>query len=225
MTTINKQTQNENPAKGTPRVIRCTLVNMENRPSLIAFANVIYKGKVFLNNIAIRENKDGDAFISFPSKKRTRNGQDVLDENGKAIYDEYYGPASKETRDALQDLVFTAVQKKINGEDLPAREKGEVGITSVYLMNNGEAKDGLIGFASGIFEGLFFMTDITVNQPEGKDAYINCPARRRMRNGEPVKDENGKDVYENYFGPASKEDRDALSEMIFEAVQEKMNEE
>lgn len=210
--------------KGTPRVTRCNLVNFENRPGLVAFANVIYEGTVFMQSIAVRENANGDAYITFPNKKRVdREGKDVLDENGKVIYDAYYGPADAETRKALEEMIYTAVQDKINGVEPAETEKG-ANKAMVHLVQDNDK--GLVAMVNVVFTGKFFMTGITVNEVQGGEnagnAYLGFPSRKRTRNGADVLDENGKTIWDAYYGPASKESKEALEKMIFTAVQDEI---
>lgn len=225
-TTTNKGTAAAAaPEKGTPRVTRCNLVNIPERPWITAFTNVIYEGTVFMQSIAVRENKEGDAYLAFPSKKRTKDGHDVLDENGKPIYDEIYGPADAETRKGLQDLIFSAVQKKLDGEEIPAAPKG----ADKALINIIEGHDGLVAMANVVYTGKFFMTGITVNEVQKGEhegeVYLSYPSRkRRTKDGKDALDENGKVIYDPYFGPGSEESRKALEEMIFPAVQEAITE-
>lgn len=221
MTTFNTKTNtNANSVKGTPRVTNLHLVSLPNRPSLMGFANVIYEGKIFASSIAVRQTREGDAYLRFPANKRVRNGQDVLDNNGRPIYDDIFGPADKETREHMQKMIFDAVQDAMDGKPAPEKVKGEEKVT-VHLGK--DDSNGFVAMVSGVFEGKFFLTNISVNQPENGDAFLGSPARRRMRDGQPVLDENGRQIYDDYFGPGSKADKDALENMVFAAVQAELD--
>lgn len=230
MAKFTKTTKNTGAAtaatteKGKARVTRCNLVNIPDCPWITAFANVIYDGTVFMQSIAVRENKEGEPYLTFPSKKRTKNGQDVLDDNGKVIYDEIYGPADAETRKGLQELIFAAVQDKFDGKETPQTAKGE----NKALVNLVEGHEGLVAMANVVYTGKFFMTGITVNEVQNGeragDVYLSYPSRKRTKAGQDVLDENGKVIYDPYFGPGSEESRKALEEMIFPAVQDAITE-
>lgn len=213
---------NNNGVKGEPRVTRINAVNLPNRPSLLGFANIVYEGKIFMSNIAVRENKEGDAFLSFPSKKRVNNGQDVLDQNGRPIYDDYFGCADKTTREHVEKLIFDAVQDALDGVQKPLPPKGEEKAI-VHLVKNPSA--GAIAMASVVATGKFFLTGLTINQVGEGDAFLGYPSRRRMKNGQQVVGENGRPIYDDYFGPGSKEDKEKMEDMIFSAFEKICSEE
>lgn len=223
MATFTKNSNNTNgaaaPEKGTPRVTRVNLVNSDKAPGLVAFANAIFEGKVFMSDIWVRENASGDAFISFPAQKRMKNGTEVLDEAGKPIYDDFYGPASKEAREQIQNAIFEAVQAAMDGTPQKI-EKGQEGIRVTLLPEGSKA----IAVVSVVMTTKIFMNSISVREGKNGDAYLSTPSRKRMKGGQEVLDDNGRPIYDAYYGPASKEAKDALEKMVFDAVQDKMNE-
>ena len=210
--------------KGTPRVTRVNLVNVETRPWLVAFVNMIYEGTIFMNSVVVRENKEGNAYLTFPNKKRTnKDGSDYLDENGKPVYDAYYGPADADTRKHLEEMVFAAVQDKLDGKDTPEVEKGAEKVI-VHLVEN---MPGVVAFCNVVATGKFFMTGVTVNEVQNGDnkgnVYLQYPSRKRTKAGADVLDDNGKPVYDPYYGPATKEDNEKLLEMAVAAVQAELD--
>lgn len=222
--TTNTSTET-NTEKGKPRVTSCRLVNIEKNPGLIAFANVVFEGTVFMQNIAVRENREGDAYITFPSKKRmNKDGTAFLDENGKETYDNYYGPADSSTRKALQEMIMEAVQNKLDGKAEMEIEKG----ANKAIVNLVKGHDGLVAMVNVVFTGKFFMTGITVNEilsgeHEGT-AYLGFPSRKRMKNGvEVMNDKTNKPFYDPYYGPGSPDAKKALEDMIYPAVQEEIS--
>lgn len=218
MATFNNNQTTEGVVKGTPRVTRVNLVHSEKAPSLVAFANAIFEGKVFINDLWVRENKEGEAFLSFPSQKRQKNGQDVLGEDGKPIYDDYCGPASKEAREKIQNMVFDAVQAAMDGTPQKI-EKGQEGVR-VTLMPEGSAA---VAVCSIVVDTKVFLNSIAVRESASGDAYLACPSHKRLKSGQEVLDENGKAIYDSYYGPASKEARNALDTMVFDAVQAELD--
>lgn len=205
--------------KDESKVVRCNLVNLANRPSIVAFASVNYEGKLFLGNIAVTCDAQGTPFLRLPAKKRTRGGEDVLDRDQKPIYDEYYSPADKETREHLEQMVFTAVQDALDGIESPKKEKGEEKV----IVNLAKGDGPVVAFVNVVVQGKFLLNNIVVNQVlQGEkqgEGYLTYPSRKRMKNGADVLDENGKPVYDNYYGPATAEDNHKLTELVCVAVQ------
>lgn len=223
MAKFTKTTEtNTTRAKGEPGVTGCNLVHIENRPWLTAFANVVFEGPLFMNSIAVRLKGNGEPYLAFPGKKRMKNGAEVVNESGYPIYDNYYGPADAQTREKLEKMVLTAVEKKLNGEELPITEKGADKVI-VHLVPQNEK---LVAMCNVVMSGKFFMTGISVNEVmngERKgEVYLQYPARKRTKNGADVLDKNGKPIYDNYFGPATKEANQKLLEMVVGGVQQKM---
>lgn len=212
---------NNNTNTITNTVTNCRLVNFTNNPSLVAFANCMYNGKIYMSDLRIRETKEGEAYIQFPSRKRVKNGKECLDDQGRVIYDDWFGPANAETRRKLTDMIAEAVNASWEGKPLPKRARDEVGLSALNLMK--EPKDGFIGFCSGVFDGTFFLTNISVIEPEGKDAFVSYPSRKRVRNGQDVLGDNGKPIYDSYYRPATEEDQEVLQNLIFDAVQAELD--
>jgi len=114
--TFNKKTETketntpdyeENGNKAWVRLIK------NGKNGLVAFVRVIYDGW-FMNDIAIKLKNDdsGDAYFQCPSKKMVgTDGKELLDAEGKPRYQAYFGPASKEKRDEIENFLMKAVEK------------------------------------------------------------------------------------------------------------------
>lgn len=93
--------------------VRVRLVNKEGS-NLIAVCSMTFRG-MFFNDIFVKVNKDDNAYFQQASRKRVgKDGQDVKDENGYVIYDPYYGPANKETREEWDRIIMEAVQAEMD---------------------------------------------------------------------------------------------------------------
>lgn len=225
-TTTNSNTTDKT-LKGTPRVTSCNFVNLKKCPWLTAFVSCVFEGTVFMQSIAVRENAEGDSFITFPNKKRVnKDGEAELDKDGKIIYDAYYGPADAETRKKIEHLIFEAVQNKFDGKEAPKTEKGE----DKVMVNLVNGKEGLVAMVNVVCTGKFFMTGISVNEVQNGenagDVYLKYPSRQRLdKDGNPKLDNDGKKIYDSYFGPATSEANTALTEMICNHIQKMIDEE
>ena len=61
-----------------------------------AYASVTFNKCFIVTGITVRENKNGELFVSMPSYKSKS-----VDDNGKPVYKEYCNPTTKEFRDEL----------------------------------------------------------------------------------------------------------------------------
>ena len=86
--------------------IEVTVVPMEGDNSTKALARVCIDGGFVVNNISVKENKDGELFVSMPSIKTT-----LTDENGNPEYRDVCYCTSKEFREQLQDKIITAYRE------------------------------------------------------------------------------------------------------------------
>lgn len=62
-----------------------------------------------VNNVTIKENKDGEFFVSMPNYKSSQ-----VDENGKAIYKDICYPITKAFREMLQDSILEKFKESID---------------------------------------------------------------------------------------------------------------
>jgi len=84
--------------------ITARVVPLENSGNGTAGIGRIYLNEDFvINNITVRENKDGGMFVSFPSYKSNE-----IDEQGKAVYKDFAYPKDKSSRDKVTQIVMAA---------------------------------------------------------------------------------------------------------------------
>lgn len=86
--------------------IEVTVVPIEGDNSTKALARVCIDSGFVVNNISVKENKDGELFVSMPSIKTT-----LTDENGNPEYRDVCYCTSKEFREQLQDKIITAYRE------------------------------------------------------------------------------------------------------------------
>lgn len=132
--------------KDTPS-IEVTVVPIEGDNSTKALARLCIDEGFVVNNISIKENKDGELFVSMPSIKTT-----LTDEQGNPEYLDVCYPTTKEFREQLnekiietyhqaKDIAMDAVDDKAERTGKEARKdtgKEEKGKTSI----RGKIKEG-----------------------------------------------------------------------------------
>lgn len=110
----NKAVQKEEVNTGD-RVTAVRLVNFEKQPNLIAFVSVVYHD-IFMNNITVKTNQNDDAYIQFPAKQRFDKDKKEVIDGGFKVYDDIMGPATKEARAEILEMVVKAVEAKMAEE-------------------------------------------------------------------------------------------------------------
>ena len=50
-----------------------------------------------INDVVLRQRDDGEYWLAFPSKQRMRDGQPVLNDAGRPVYDDFVTPAFEQT--------------------------------------------------------------------------------------------------------------------------------
>lgn len=79
----------------------------------LAFANVQVAGLIQLHGIKINKAQDGRLYIAMPGQKRIKDKKEVLDEEGKVIYDNPFYPSSVDARNILTSAVLNAYAAKV----------------------------------------------------------------------------------------------------------------
>ena len=96
--------------------------------SWMARVDIVTDEMLYLNNITIRNKKDGGYWTQYPSQVRMRNGQPEKAQNGYDIRDEYYHPyvntqAGYSGRKLLdENLTMPLVKKCLSSPDGKAFE-------------------------------------------------------------------------------------------------------
>ncbi len=86
--------------------IEVTVVPIEGDNSTKALARVCIDGGFVVNNISVKENKDGELFVSMPSIKTN-----LTDEHGNPEYRDVCYCTSKDFREQLQDKILTTYRE------------------------------------------------------------------------------------------------------------------
>lgn len=88
--------------------INARVVPLENSVNngVLAVGRIYLNEDFVLNNVTIRETRDGGKFVAFPSYKSNE-----VDEQGRAVYKEFAYPSSKESRDNINKIVMAAYQE------------------------------------------------------------------------------------------------------------------
>lgn len=82
----------------------------------LAFANVQVAGLINLYNVKVNKATDGHLYIAMPGQKRMKDKKEVLDAEGKVIYDNHFYPASNDARNVLTTAVLNAYAAKVAEE-------------------------------------------------------------------------------------------------------------
>ena len=86
------------------------LPEASRKGNVVAYVNINYEG-FFFNDIAIKLKDDGTAYFNTPVKPRMgADGKQIVDEKGYKVWDNIYGPATKEKRTALENFLMSAVE-------------------------------------------------------------------------------------------------------------------
>ena len=92
------------------------VVLQKDKGNLLALANItVENGLYAAEGLRIIKNKDGQPFVSMPSRKRMKAGVAVKDEAGKDTYQDLFHPTSKEARDVLSAAVLHAYNAAVEG--------------------------------------------------------------------------------------------------------------
>lgn len=78
-----------------------SLVNDSNNPTLKGTANIALNDNFIIENMPIRENKDGEAFLAMPSYRNSSTGE----------FHNIVNPVTKEFREKLQQAVLEKYEK------------------------------------------------------------------------------------------------------------------
>lgn len=97
-------------------------------------------------------------------------------------------------------------------------------IAYVNLLSEDKQKNGLLGFATVMYNGLRISGLQIRLKKDGENTYIEFPHTFRMKNGEYVKDENGYSIKDYIVNPLSKEVRGEIEMLVDEAFAKVLDE-
>lgn len=107
--------ENERSGNG----ISARVVPLENSGNGVEGIGRLYLNEDFVvSNITIRENKDGEKFVSFPSYKTNE-----VDEQGKAVYKDFAYPKDKSSRETISQIVMDAYKESKEISKVPMQKE------------------------------------------------------------------------------------------------------
>lgn len=90
----------------------------ESRGGVVGLGRLYLNEEFVVNNIAVRESKEGGLFVSFPSYKTNE-----VDEKGKAVYKDFAYPADKNSRDKITGIVMDAYKESKEISKVPMQKE------------------------------------------------------------------------------------------------------
>ena len=176
-----------------------------------AYASVTFNKCFIVTGITVRENKNGELFVSMPSYKSKS-----VDDNGKPVYKEYCNPTTKEFRDELYGNILKNFKEGVNEYEVKGLDdKMQIGISLNTMSGTNLEAIGRV-----YLNKCFVRNNVKVMTSE-KGSFVAMPSLLANRGDEGKK-------YEDVCFPITKEFRTELYNAILsekEKVYEKMNEE
>lgn len=117
--------------------IKVTTEKLENsESSLKGFASIVFNDRYVLNNITIRENKEGQLYVMMPQMNTFRKNEDGISERTKT---DAFFPTTKEAREDLSICVLSSF-KNNESATYQIDSKLELEGARAYLMDRGTTK-------------------------------------------------------------------------------------
>lgn len=197
----------------------------------IARADIVTDEKLYLNNISVKNKKDGGYWTQYPSSVRMRDGQPVKDEKGYDIRDEFYHPyvntqAGFSGRKVLdENLTFPLVQQCLSSADGRAFENPQDPWHASRMFKSNYQSS--VAFGELVVNGVPIVVRNIWIRPvydeQGQCSLrLGWPSEKKLSNGQEVIGNDGKPVYNNYVIPA-KESAQPILEAIGMKLQEELN--
>ena len=193
---------------------------------LKGFATVVFDDRYALEHITIRENKNGELYVSLPSFARpVRENGEIVMENGqpKREFISPFHPITAESRAELFTNILDAYKiqsdEALSGKSSTFRNEiaGDFKITKINA--NPFEKDNITGIANVTYGDMFVLQGITVKSGKNGE-YLDLPSYRSKTK---EKDENGNDKYEyrDMFHPISAEAQEELRTSVVNSLEAK----
>lgn len=106
--------ENNTPGDITARVVPLE----EGRSGVVGIGRIYINEDFVINNITVRENKDGGLFVGFPSYKSNE-----VDEQGRAVYKDFAYPKDKASRESITKLVMDAYKESKEISKVPMQKE------------------------------------------------------------------------------------------------------
>lgn len=185
--------------------------------NLKGVATVVLGDSFKLGNIAIMNNPaTNQLFVSMPSYKTNETN-----EQGKAVYKDFYNPTTAEFRKELYDNILGAFKElqehqagnsyrmEVNKKDTSMPEFA-VRVTPFEKENT-----NLKGLVSINIENCLSINNVTVNESKDGKLYVSMPSYKSKQ-----LDEQGKAVYKDICNPVTSKFRDKLYNTILKSYEQ-----
>ena len=200
--------------------------------SWMARVDIVTDEKLYLNNISIRNKKDGGYWTQYPSQVRMRNGQPEKDQNGFDVRDEYYHPyvntqAGYSGRKLLdENLTMPLVNQCLSSPDGKAYENPQDPWHASRMMRSNY--QGTVAFGGLVVSGVpIVVRNIwarpVYDQNGGCGLRLSFPSEKRVdKNGQDIIGKDGKPSYNNFVKPAKEASNNILN-VVGTVLQEELN--
>lgn len=189
----------------------------------IAVVTIATDESLYLSNINVRNGQRG-MFFSWPGQPRMQNGQPMVGQNGKQIYQNFYNPYRNKKLNydgeaIMNQLFMPLVQQALSSADgkafanpadpyrdsrffRSANQGGALAYGNIHTQK---------GQVTMVIPGIFVRP--VYDEQEGVGINLSFPSSPKMQNGQQVIGADGKPVYNQYVLP-TKETRDAIMAVV-----------
>lgn len=194
----------------------------------IAVVTIATDESLYLSNINVRNGQRG-MFFSWPGQPRVQNGQPVVSQSGKPIYNNFYNPyrSKKMNYDGeaiMNQLFMPLVQQALSSADGKAFANPADPYRDSRFFRSSNQGGALAygnihtqkGQVTMVIPGIFVRP--VYDEQEGVGINLSFPSSPKMQNGQQVIGTDGKPVYNQYVLP-TKETRDAIMAVVGPVVE------
>lgn len=191
--------------------------------SWIAVVTVATDESLYLSNINVRNGQRG-MFFSWPGQPRMQNGQPMVGQNGKQIYQNFYNPYRNKKLNydgeaIMSQLFMPLVQQALASADGKAFANPADPYRDSRFFRSSNQGGALAygnihtqkGQVTMVIPGIFVRP--VYDEQEGVGINLSFPSSPKVQNGQQVIGADGKPVYNQYVLP-TKETRDAIMAVV-----------
>ena len=189
----------------------------------IAVVTIATDESLYLSNINVRNGQRG-MFFSWPGQPRMQNGQPMVGQNGKQIYQNFYNPYRNKKLNydgeaIMSQLFMPLVQQALASADGKAFANPADPYRDSRFFRSSNQGGALAygnihtqkGQVTMVIPGIFVRP--VYDEQEGVGINLSFPSSPKMQNGQQVIGADGKPVYNQYVLP-TKETRDAIMAVV-----------
>ena len=168
---------------------------LENKDwSTKAFVSIVFEESLKVTDITVKEAKNGELFVAMPGYKTSKT-----DEQGNAIYKNYFYPTTAEFRKELYDNIIKAYKSNAKEVNITSG-KDKVGVSVAMYPCNFNDRTESIG---KIYIDKCFVVDGVRVIASEKGSFVAMPTRA-------TENKDGKREYTEMCYPVTKEFREQL---------------